>query len=521
NGQKNRLKYPQKSRVMTSKNPCRVRAARRREMLQMNQIDQIKELQRQGLGAKAIAAQMRIDRKTVAKYMAQEDFTSACVVPLPVVSKLDPWKPQIDQWLEEDRRRRYKQRHPARRIHQRLTEEQGEAYTCSYPLVQRYVQAKKTQSGKEQGYLELVWNPGEAQADFGEADIVEHGKRTVIKYLCLSFPYSNAAYIQVFRGENAECACQGLKDIFHRIGGVPERIVFDNASGVGRRIRDKISLADVFLRFKCHYGFSVSFCNPGSGHEKGNVENKVGYVRRNFFVPMPAIEDLETWNRDLLVEVEADFQRRHYKKGLPISELFGEDRKRLSPLPAKPFPVERFERLRTDGYGKFCLEGKHWYSSAPEQAYTEVVVGVKAHHVWVYEKNSGGLIVEHPRSYGSERTDRSDYRTALKRLMKHPGAWKNSQVRVGLSARLREGLDGLADSDLRGVLRVLSFSSASFGYEVALASLEEALRLGAVDKYSVGAIAARIRFDGLNVVPEKGPDLKRYDTVLIPKENER
>jgi transposase len=28
---------------------------------------------------------------------------------------------------------------------------------------------------------------------------------------------------------------------------------------------------------RAHYGFSVRFCNPESGHEKGNVEARVGY----------------------------------------------------------------------------------------------------------------------------------------------------------------------------------------------------------------------------------------------------
>jgi transposase len=54
-----------------------------------------------------------------------------------------------------------------------------------------------------------------------------------------------------------------------RIGGVPTRLVFDNASGVGRRIGEKIRFADLFLRFKSHYDFDVTFCNPDSGNEKG------------------------------------------------------------------------------------------------------------------------------------------------------------------------------------------------------------------------------------------------------------
>jgi hypothetical protein len=62
---------------------------------------------------------------------------------------------------------------------------------------------------------------------------------------------------------NRKTAAKYMKvEDFNWIGGVPRRIVFDNASGVGRRVRDKVSLNDLFLRFKCHYGFSVSFCNP-------------------------------------------------------------------------------------------------------------------------------------------------------------------------------------------------------------------------------------------------------------------
>jgi len=42
----------------------------------MNQIDQIKDLQRQGLGPQEIAQRLSLDRKTVAKYMCIDDFNS-------------------------------------------------------------------------------------------------------------------------------------------------------------------------------------------------------------------------------------------------------------------------------------------------------------------------------------------------------------------------------------------------------------------------------------------------------------
>ena len=228
----------------------------------MSQIETIKDLQAIGLGPVAIAERLNVTRKTVSKYMAAEAFeTKPKVQQTELPSKLDPFKPLIQQWLEEDRKNRYKQRHTAMRIHKRLLAE-CEDYDASYPLVQRYVKRLREYRHKE-GTLELVWEPGEAQVDFGEADFVDaSGQKRMYKFLCVSFPYSNAGYVQLFGGETAECVAHGLQDIFHRIGGVPTRLIFDNASGVGRRVSENVRMAEVFLRFKAHYGFAITFCNP-------------------------------------------------------------------------------------------------------------------------------------------------------------------------------------------------------------------------------------------------------------------
>jgi transposase len=493
--------------------PCRM-ACREEVMIGMNQIDQIKELQRQGYGPKEIAARLGIDRKTSSKYMLQEDYSVSVKEQRQLPSKLDRWKPQIEQWLEEDQRMRFKQRHTAKRIHNRLVAEHPGEYMCSYPLVQRYVKQRKERRKESEGYLELVWAPGEAQADFGEADLIEAGVKRTVKYLTMSFPCSNGGYLQTFGGETAECVAQGLLDIFDHIEGVPTRIVFDNASGVGRRIRDRVILAELFLRFKCHYGFSVSFCNPASGHEKGHVENKVGYMRRNFFVPIPVVESLESWNEQLLALAEKDFKRPHYKKGLEIAELFKEERRHLGPLPAKPFSVERFSRVHTDGYGKFCIDGRHWYSSCPEFASRELTVGIKAHSIVVY-RESGEVFCTHRRAYGESRSDTSDYLTSLETLVKKPGAWLNSALRAGVNEPTREALDALDRTDLRRVLAVLAKSVVTFGFDIAVASLDEALRRGALDAFSLQAVSARLAFHGLQTPAEAGPDLGAYDRVLI------
>jgi transposase len=142
-------------------------------MLQMNQIDQIKDLQRQGYGPREIAARLCIDRKTTAKYMATEDYSDSVPSRKTAPSKLDPWKAEIKLWLEEDRRMRFKQRHTAKRIHERLEAEHPNEYDCSYSIIQRYVKWLKEERKQAPGFLELVWASDEAQADFGEADVVE------------------------------------------------------------------------------------------------------------------------------------------------------------------------------------------------------------------------------------------------------------------------------------------------------------------------------------------------------------
>ena len=88
-----------------------------------------------------------------------------------------------------------------------------------------------------------------------------------------------------------------MKRIFERIGGVPVRLPFDNMTTAMTTAVSQVLkgtervLTDGFNRFMLHYRFQADFCNPASGNEKGNVENKVGYSRRNAFVPVPTIAD--------------------------------------------------------------------------------------------------------------------------------------------------------------------------------------------------------------------------------------
>jgi len=322
--------------------------------LTMTNINDIKELYfTKGLNVAEISRKTGFDRKTIDKYLAMTDFNQKPDKKIiKRLSKLDPFKETITKWLEDDKKRRNKQRHTAKRIHDRLKEEYKDEYDCSYRLVANYVKRKKKEiySTEPDFFIPLQHVPGEAQVDFGQADFIEKGIIYRGHYLNLSFPYSNTGYVQMFRGENLQCLIEGMVNIFNHIGGVPYRIVFDNASSIVSDIdknKDR-ALTEGFMRFKNHYGFQAVFCNPASGHEKGNVEKKVGYHRKNFFVPEPEFNSLIEFNKTILPELDKDQNREHYRKNATIKELFKEDLNALLALPAVEFEAANIISKRTD-----------------------------------------------------------------------------------------------------------------------------------------------------------------------------
>lgn len=350
--------------------------------------------------------------------------------------------------------------------------------------------------------------------DFGKADFYEAGKLCRKKYLTVSFPFSNDGYSQVFGGETAECVCQGLQDIFEFIGAVPPLLIFDNATGVGRRIGNAIHESELVSRFRAHYHFRVRFCNPYSGWEKGNVERKVDYNRSNLFVPVPHFTEIEKYNQKLLSRHEKKAAELHYKKQVPIGELFEEDRKALLMLPPKRFNVCRYEWQKADGYGKVCMDGKHFYSTMPENAHQKVLVGIHAHTIDILTEE-GQVITTHRRAFGEGRTDISDYSTTLAVLMKNSGAWGNSGLRRETPDALRAYMDAQPKEKLKDCLRIMNELTNQYGFRAATSAMEMACARGNINICDASVLAARITGYGIYTPPETGPSLAVYDEAFL------
>lgn len=245
----------------------------------------IRILDAQGVSWREIARRLGVSRDTVRKYATMEDCS-----PKPAAGKgrrslIDAYSGTVDSWLFADRLMPRKQRHTARRVYARLVEEEG--FEGSYSSVQRYVKRWREEHRSDgDGYLELDWSAGVMQVDFGEAVATIGGGDVRVHCLVATFPHSNMRYVAAMPGENAECVCEGLAQIFDHIGMVPRVLVLDNATGAGHRdAKGHVTLATVFDAFLSRHRIEARFRNPYSGNEKGDVENAVGFPRRDLMVP--------------------------------------------------------------------------------------------------------------------------------------------------------------------------------------------------------------------------------------------
>lgn len=393
-------------------------------MIKMAQAGYIKHLyETENKSKSEIARITGLNYRTVSKYAEKSDWNAEKLpnVEPSAYPSLGKYIPTINKWLEDDRKVPRKQRHTAKRIFIRLCEEEG--YTGCYSSIKRYVKKKKylMNQGVSAGCLPLAHPLGYGQGDFGEFIYYDdNGDQKKAYSLTISFPYSNKAYIQVFPSQNQECLLTGMRRIFEHIGGVPVRIRFDNMTTAVAQVLEghERVLADGFMRFMLHYRFEADFCNPASGNEKGNVENKVGYGRRNALVPVPTIKSFDEFNEQLWDWCEKDAQREHYQKKVSIQSLWEEEQAELLALPEVPYDVFRYEALKVSKTGFAAIETNR-YGLSPELHGKIIQAKIFCDKIEFYHDHS--MIASYRRSYGKNE-ELMDWTQYVRTLCRKPGA---------------------------------------------------------------------------------------------------
>ena len=414
----------------------------------------------EGLSLRAITTKTGHHFNTVKKYVDKEDWNSEYKPRRERVSLLEPLKPVIDEWISEDLRRRRKDRRTGTKIYNDLAahKEHSKLLSVGKQTVINYVSRRKKELCKKtyQTAMFGLHSMCEAQVDFGDVTIVsQKGAEETWHELVVSFPWSNAGFMQVCRYETKECLIEALQRIFEFIGGVPLRILFDNMSSAVVHIEEhgKRKLTEMFMRFTMHHRFKAEFCNPDSPHEKGNVENKVGYLRRNYLLPPPRIENLEEFNRELLEKCMADLQREHYVKKEPLIDLFRAEQEALIPMPRERFRVFTLEKAKTDKYSFIHFDNNR-YSTAPEYFECEMWLEAGTSEIRVLNSKYEQVAV-HERKYGHGIEPAIDFENYIGALSRKPRAFLNSPYFVTLPEIVQNHLKNCSYADLKQMLLTL------------------------------------------------------------------
>lgn len=461
----------------------------------MDKIGDIRRRGRRGQTVASISRETGVSEPTVRRYLRMGDLSperprrSA-----PGSELLAPHVADIDAWLDSDLRNWRKQRHTATKACARLREGRGYQGPCS--TARRYVRLRRQEMAEErdrrdaQGFPGLSWLPGECQVDFGEADLGVRGVTVRGKYLTAAFPHPDVGLAQVFWGETPGCVCQGLGNVFEFVGGVPRRAVFDDATEVGRRIGSEARVSEPFRRFAAHYGLDHALANPHSGNERGNVEDEVGTHRGNLFVPVPTLGDVEAFDGRLLESRVAPGEGKvRHRLGRPESELLGEDRDALSPLPAAALSCVRWEARKRGRQGTLAVGGARRRSAGPAHACREVAVALGAFLVTVRDCETGEVVATYEREWGEAPTDSSDPLPRPRLLCMRPNGWRDSSVRLSLPDELVSFPGGEPASGPRADPGVLRDESSERGWGAAAGGHA---RVGAGDRPRRPRIRGRV-----------------------------
>ena len=443
--------------------------------------------------------------------------------------KLDPFLPTIHHILDADRSMPPKQRHTAERIFQRLRDEFG--YTGGRTVVRSAV-AEWRQSQAEV-FVPLAHPPGEAQVDFGEAQVVIGGEAATAALFVLTLPHSDAFFVAAFPAECTETFQEGHVRAFRYFGGVPTRISYDNskiavATIVGQRGRTPTR---EFLRLQSHFLFAHHFCRVRRPNEKGHVEAMVGFARRNFLVPVPEAESWEALNAELVRRCEADLGRRVRGEATTKGDRLAAERPSLRASPADGFEARRIELVTANSLSLVRFD-RNDYSVPTAYAHRPITVvgGIDRVRLLCREE----VVATHRRNWGREHTtfDPVHYLALLERK---PGAFDHARPLAEWPlpeafAVLRRRFEGAwGRPGLRHFIQVLRLLERSSLGELT-AAVEQALTFGVTTADGVRVLLEQTRETPVPLFPLDGrphlagvtvpsPDLTAYHALRVGGES--
>lgn len=437
----------------------------------------------EGLSIREIHRRLKVARKTIRKAIVEptpKPYQLEKPRPAPV---LGPYKERIIELLDESEQQPRKQRYTARTIY-RIIREEG--YQGSEGGVHNYVSKRRKARKRKEAYLPLEFDAGQdAQVDWGEVTVHIAGQEIKAQFFSLRLNYSKARFVMAFPFQKQEAFFEGHIQAFHFFGGVPRRITYDNLKTAVYKILEgkKRQEQQAYKEFRSYYLFESHYCTPAKAHEKGGIENDIGYAQRNFFSPILEVDTYQELNDFLRQACQQDMQRRTRGQEKLVAELWEAEQEFFLPLPARDFPACITRVVKPNNYLQVTYETNRY--SVPYD-YRDRQMVLRAFPFQIELLYLDEVIAVHSRCFEKEQ-DILDPLHYLPLLAQRPGAFEHAKPlrhwRKKWSKSYERLLQELRESkpDGRGVREFLEILKLHQEYPEKLVkqAIERALDLGA------------------------------------------
>ncbi len=158
-------------------------------------------------------------------------------------------------------------------------------------------------------------------------------------------------------------------------------------------------------------------------HQKGRIEDGVGFGRRNFLVPPPEVDSFHELNAHILASCLEDDSRRIHGQQKTIKEAWEEEKARLLPLPHRDFACCVTRSVRVNPYSQVEYETNR-YSVPVEAAFKNLVL--KAYPFRIDILHQDQVIATHQRCHGRHQ-DVIEPLHYLPLLEQRPGAFEHAK----------------------------------------------------------------------------------------------
>jgi transposase len=434
----------------------------------------------QGRTIKAICREQKLARETVRRIVRSGKTSTLPVYerkeqPFP---KLGLFLEQLDALLLENAGKPKRDRLTMKRIYERLREA---GYVGCYDAVRRYARSWRQRHAASiaVAYVPLSFAPGEAyQFDWSHEIVILDGVTMHVKAAHMRLCHSRMPFVRAYLREAQEMVFDAHDKGFAFFKGACTRGIYDNMKTAVDAIhvgKDR-AFNRRFLAMCSHYLVEPTACTPGAGWEKGQVENQVGNLREELFVPRPrfkTMEDLNAWLIDMCVAYAKKQAHPEFKDRM-IFEVFETERASLIDYRG-PFDSYRWTSASVS---KTCLVrvDNNLYSVQASAVGRPVDVYIYADRIVL--RQDGHVVGDHDRSFARHKRiyDPWHYVPVLARK---PGALRNGAPFQGWElpgalGRAHRKLKGMKDGDRQMVdLLAAVLSDGLVAVEAACAQAQE------------------------------------------------